>query len=310
MPVGRGTGRRHLARSRWARYDESPRDGGEDQAHPDVRRASTVAAPVGRRSGSIRITSCQATGVVTIRSEQLKGARLGAYEIVRVVGHGASASVYEGVHVALGKRVAIKVLHEHLADDERVRGRFLREGRVVARLRHPNIVDAHDVGVLDDVPYLVMELLVGQDLRKLLDDKRVLSVERALAILLPVASGLVTAHAAGVIHRDLKPGNVFLARGPRGTLVPKIIDFGLSEVTVGQTTSSVRENDVVAGTALYMAPEQTLGVKNASPASDQYALAAILYEAITGGPPFSPDVLAVLLDRIRTQPVRPPSEGR
>ena len=215
------------------------------------------------------------------RSEQLKGTRLGAYEIVRLLGHGATASVFEGVHVSLGKPVAIKLLHEHLADDTQVRARFLREGRVAARVRHPNIVDALDVGEEGDVPYLVMELLVGGDLRALLAEERVLPVERALALLLPIAAGLAHAHEAGVIHRDLKPGNIFLARGRRGDVTPKLVDFGLSKATLGDMTSSLTKAEM-AGTALYMAPEQTLGVKNASPASDQYALAAILYEAVAG----------------------------
>lgn len=210
--------------------------------------------------------------------------------------------------MGLGKRVAIKILHEHLAADARMRSRFLREGQVVARLRHPNIVDALDVGVFESVPYLVMELLVGRDLRALLADRRVLVLERALEILLPIASGLVAAHAAGVIHRDLKPANVFLAQGLHGDVMPKLVDFGLSRATLGKATSSLTEMDGVAGTALYMAPEQTLGLKYASPASDQYSLAAILYETITGRPPFAPDVMMAVLDRIRTGAIAPPSE--
>jgi serine/threonine protein kinase len=236
----------------------------------------------------------------------LKGARLGAYEIVRLRGHGSSASVFEGVHVALGKPVAIKLLHDHLADDSRIRNRFLREGQVVARLRHPNIVEALDVGVFEDVPYLVMELLVGVDLREHLAGKPALPLEEALALLLPIAAGLAAAHAAGVIHRDVKPGNIFLAQA-HGDVVPKLVDFGLSKMTMGLATSSLTEMDGVAGTALYMAPEQTQGVKFASAASDQYSLAAILYEATTGRPPFRAEQMLALLDRIRTEEIPPPS---
>jgi tRNA A-37 threonylcarbamoyl transferase component Bud32 len=237
----------------------------------------------------------------------LKGTRLGGYEVVRLLGHGASGSVFEATHVALGKRVAIKVLHEHLAADEQMRSRFVREGRVAARLRHPNAVDVLDVGVESEIPYLVMELLAGGDLRELLADVHLLSLEHALDFLLPIASALAQAHDLGILHRDLKPANIFLARDIRGDVVPKLVDFGLSKLGTEEGTSSLTATELVAGTLLYMAPEQTLGVKHSSPASDQYSLAAILYECITGEPPFRADGLAALVERIRTDVARPPS---
>jgi len=175
-------------------------------------------------------------------------------------------------------------------------------------MRHPNIVGLLDVGVEGSVPYIVMELLRGGDLRALLADVRILTLEHALAFLLPIASGLGHAHDLGIIHRDLKPANVFLARDVRDDVVPTLVDFGLSKVTLRGASSSHTESELVAGTALYMAPEQTLGVKNASPASDQYSLAAILYEAVTGQPPFEPDSVHVLLERIRTDAIRPASQ--
>jgi serine/threonine protein kinase len=242
------------------------------------------------------------------RSERLKGRRLGAYEVVRLIGHGATASVFEGDHVALGKKVAIKVLHEHLAHDGVVRNRFLREGRIAARLRHPNVVEALDVGLDGEVPYLVMELLFGVDLSALLAEQRVLPLERALAIVLPIASGLAAVHAAGIVHRDLKPANIFLARDARDVVTPKLLDFGLSKAKAPAGTSSLPVNTAVAGTVLYMAPEQTQGVKKATIASDQYSLAAILYEAITGRPPFPPEDVHALMERIRTGSIRPPRE--
>jgi serine/threonine protein kinase len=274
----------------WRRTPAAPK--GDGPTPRSSRRSSTLA--------------CTASFVP--RSEQLKGARLGAYEIVRLLGHGASASVFEGIHLSLGKPVAIKLLHEHLADDARIRSRFLREGSVIARLRHPNIVDALDVGVFDGVPYLVMERLTGGDLRAYLAGKRVVPLPDALGLLLPIASGLVAAHAAGVIHRDVKPANIFLAEGPRGDVVPKLLDFGLSKLTRGFATSSLTEMDGVAGTALYMAPEQTQGMKFASAASDQYSLAAVLYETLTGRPPFAGEAtMMALLERICTATIPAPS---
>jgi serine/threonine protein kinase len=246
---------------------------------------------------------------VGARSEQLKGTRFGAYEVVRLVGHGATASVFEATHVSLDKPVAIKLLHEHLAADVQVTSRFLREGRVAARLQHPNIVNVLDVGTDQGVPYLVMELLSGSDLRALLADVGSLSVEHALGFLLPILSALVHAHAAGVVHRDLKPANIFLARDAREIVVPKLVDFGLSKLATagGELSSALTATGLIAGTVLYMAPEQTFGVRNSSPASDQYSLAAILYEAITGLPPFQGDGVYALLDEIRSAAIRPPS---
>ncbi len=246
-------------------------------------------------------------GAFVARSEALRGARIGAYEIVRLIGHGATASVFEATHVALGKPVAMKILHEHLADDEQVQERFLREGRVAAKLRHPNTVIVLDVGAEAGVPYLVMEFLSGTDLRALLGDLGLLTVEHALAIVLPIASALAQAHDAGVLHRDLKPANIVLARDMRDDVVPKLVDFGLSKIAGAESTSSLTATELVAGTLLYMAPEQTRGVRNSSPASDQYSLAAILYEAIAGEPPFAADGVYALIERIRNELARPPS---
>jgi serine/threonine protein kinase len=245
------------------------------------------------------------------RSDRLKGARFGAHEIVRLIGHGATASVYEAVHVGLGKAVAIKLLHEHLATDEHLTARFVREGRVAARLAHPNAIDVLDVGVEDGVAYLAMELLRGSDLRAILADVGALPIEHAMRFLLPIASALQHAHDAGVLHRDLKPANIFLARDVRDDVVPKLVDFGLSKVVTGEMESALTQTELVAGTVLYMAPEQTHGVRFASPASDQYSLAAVVYEAITGAPPFDPEGgIYALIERVRTTSPRPPSAAR
>ncbi len=172
----------------------------------------------------------------------MRGVRLGPYEIGQVIGHGATASVFEAMHVDLGKRVAIKLLHEHLAADTQIATRFLREGRVAARLHHPNIVSVLDVGTADGTPYLVMELLTGDDLRVLLADVRILSVEHALGFLFPIISALAHAHERGVIHRDLKPANIVLSRDARQEIVPKLVDFGLSKIVhaTGEATAALR----------------------------------------------------------------------
>jgi serine/threonine-protein kinase len=245
----------------------------------------------------------------SLRSGLLMGVRLGPYEIGALIGHGATASVFEGTHTGLGKRVALKVLHEHLTTDEEMRARFVREGRVAARLEHPNVVGILDVGVEGDVAYLVMERLVGQDSAAYLREHGVLTVPQALEIVLPVAAALAFAHDRGVVHRDLKPANVFLARDRHGDVEPKIVDFGLSKMLTATVESApLTAHDTVIGTLQYMAPEQTLGTKHAGPRADQYSLAAILYEAVTGHTPFEDESFYALLEKVRHGKLVPPRE--
>jgi serine/threonine protein kinase len=245
----------------------------------------------------------------TMRSELLKGVRLGPYQIGALIGHGATASVFEGVHTGLGKSVAIKVLHEHLTCDEEMRARFVREGRVAARLDHPNVVGILDVGVEGDVAYLVMERLTGQDGSQFLRERKRVSIAEALDVLLPVAAALAFAHDRGIVHRDLKPANVFLARDHHGDVQPKIVDFGLSKLmTTMVETAPLTAHDTVIGTLQYMAPEQTFGTKHAGARADQYALAVILFEAVTGQAPFEDESFYALLEKVRHAPLPRPSE--
>ncbi len=239
------------------------------------------------------------------RSELLKGSRLGGYQVGALIGHGGTASVFEGTNVGLDKPVAIKVLHEHIARLEPMRARFVREAQLAATLEHPHVVTILDVGVEGELAYLVMERLQGQDLAAHLRARGKLPLQEALAFLLPVASALAFAHDRGILHRDLKPANVFLARDHHGAPLPKIVDFGLSKlVTDG---GALTEQDVVFGTLEYMAPEQTFGSARAGAKSDQYSLAAILYEAVTGHLPFERRDAKQLLDAIRYAPVMLPS---
>src|SRR5262245_55721270 len=165
----------------------------------------------------------------------LVGQSLGAYVLERLLGQGGMGSVYAARHRDIGKLVALKVLHPDDDASESARLRFQREGQAAARIRHRNVVDLYDAGNDGGRAFLVMELLEGEDLRKLLEREAPLPVERACDLLVPVAAGLLAAHEIGVVHRDLKPDNVFLASS-RSMLTPKLLDFGVSKLEAAQAS--------------------------------------------------------------------------
>jgi serine/threonine-protein kinase len=200
------------------------------------------------------------------------------------------ATVFEARHIDLGKRVALKVLRPEYAVFPAVRARFLREGQAAARIQHQHVADVTDVCDDHGVVFLVMEFLEGEDLSKLLDREKKLSVEQAADLLVPVIAALATAHEAGVVHRDLKPSNVFLVRERYGAIVPKLLDFGISKIhdpdEDGDEGPELTHTETVLGTPYYMAPELVRGAKNCSAFSDQYALGVVFYRCLTGRFPF------------------------
>jgi serine/threonine protein kinase len=212
------------------------------------------------------------------------GTRLGHYEILRLAGRGGMAMVYEGRHVAIGKRVAIKTLTPEVAAVPGARARFLREAQITSRARHPHIVDVTDMGTDAGQTYLVMEYLEGEDLEARLA-RGSLTVEETIDIALPVVAAVAAAHGEGIIHRDLKPSNVFLARFPDGSVDPKVLDFGISKPPADIDVSPLSADRFV-GSVGYVAPEQILDARNASAASDQHALGVVLYECLAGRTPY------------------------
>jgi serine/threonine protein kinase len=231
----------------------------------------------------------------------------GPYRILRRVGSGGMGSVFEAEDTSLGHRVALKLLHPHVARRPGAVERFLREGRAAARIQHPHVVRVFALGLKEETPYLAMELLRGDDLSQVIVGEGRLSVEGALDLVLPVMAAVAAAHDAGVIHRDLKPSNVCIIEGPDGRAYPKVVDFGVSKVIAGDGAADATVSDSVVGTAAYMAPEQARAAGSASFRSDQYSLGALLYQCLTGKLPFSGANVYEIVEAIMTTPLGAPS---
>jgi serine/threonine protein kinase len=204
-------------------------------------------------------------------SQTLAGGR---YRIEMQLALGGMAVVYLAHDEELRRPVAIKVLAEHLADDDAFRQRFLREARLAGRLTHPNVVQVYDVGETDGRPFIVMEFVPGTTLA----EGGKLAPERAVELALQACAGLQQAHVSGLVHRDIKPGNLLL----RDDGVLKIADFGIARAA--ETTHHTQAGTIL-GTAAYLAPEQARG-EEVTAAADIYSLGAVLYELLTGRPPY------------------------
>jgi hypothetical protein len=263
------------------------------------RRPETDAADL--KDSTPPISAASAAGIFA------EGSRFGAYVIGPCIGHGGMARIYRAEHEGLCRQVALKVLTAGVEQGTEGRARFLREARIAAAIKHPNVVNIFDIGVENHIPYLVMELLVGQDLESLLSSHGALSEHTIIDIIIPVVAGLVAVHDAGVVHRDLKPGNIFLSKGPNEEVEPKLLDFGISKAVGGDKMRLTSTQGLLMGTPLYMSPEAMLGT-DMTPASDQYSLGVVLYECATGVNPFMADSVAETARRVTTGQFTPISE--
>lgn len=218
----------------------------------------------------------------------------GRYRLERPLGQGGMGTVWVGTQLSLGREVAIKAIRAGRSHDQ---ARLEREARLLASLRHPAIVQVFDFGRSGGHGYLVMELVHGPSLEARLMSVGRLTAEEAVGVVLPLLEGLSAVHAAGVVHRDVKPANVLLVQ--EGSQVsPKLVDFGIARDGAGQQLT--REGDVV-GTPAYMAPEQFLG-RRVDHRADVWGVAATLYDLISGEPPFLGANLFEIMRRVESEP--------
>lgn len=213
------------------------------------------------------------------------GDAVGRWVLGEVLGRGASATVFAARHAELNRSAALKVLHHGAAFSSDARTRFLREGRAAASMTHAHAVAVYDVAVHQGVPYLVMERIEGETLSALLLREGKLPIARAVDLFLPIADALCAAHRVGIVHRDVKPANIAIVRD-REAERPVLLDFGAARLLLEQD-SDLTKSRAVLGTPAYMAPEQALAARSATPASDQFALAAVLLEMVSASLPYS-----------------------
>ncbi len=222
----------------------------------------------------------------------------GRYDVGHLLGSGGMAEVYEGQDRLLGRPVAIKVLRSQYASDPAFLERFRREAQAVAALSHPNIVAIYDTGMEDATPFIVMEYVQGRTLRDAIRDEGALPAFRAAEIGAQVAAALGVAHLRGLVHRDVKPGNVMLTAD--GTA--KVMDFGIARI---ETASPLTQPAAVVGTAQYISPEQAEG-RTVDGRSDIYSLGCVLYEMLTGQVPFTgPTPVAIAYRHVQDQVIPP-----
>ncbi len=269
---------------------------GSEPTCPYERSASDIVpAPAGDRGVSPYLSSSPPT------MPSLLG---GSYRIIELLEEGGMGRLYRAEHVRLRRPIAVKVLAHHLAHSPAALLRFQREAEIISQLHHPHVVHVLDFDTTEaGEPFIVMELLEGETLRVRLEREGVLPLDDILTIITQIASALAAAHQVGIIHRDLKPENIFLLQVDRGSLVCKLLDFGISKRTTGGT--NVTGEFELLGTPAYMAPEQAIPASPVDHRADEFALATIAYELLTGRQPFGGDSIPEIIHRL-THEAPPP----
>jgi eukaryotic-like serine/threonine-protein kinase len=234
------------------------------------------------------------------------------YELLTMIGRGGMGSVWEGKHVTLGTRVAIKFIEAEYIESPEARQRFDNEARTAATLGSKHAIQIYDHGVTEEgKPYIVMELLTGEPLDKRVERLGRLSLQDATRIIQQICRALQRAHDKGIIHRDLKPENIFLVRShDDDEEIAKLLDFGIAKFKPGATSgiSSSTKTGAILGTPFYMSPEQARGLRSVDQRSDLWSLAVIVYKCVTGVLPFDGESVGDLLVKICTAPPPVPSQ--
>jgi serine/threonine-protein kinase len=226
--------------------------------------------------------------------------KIGKYQIIERVGRGGMGTVLKAHDPVLDRTVALKVISDDLDVTNELRARFFREAQACARLSHPNIITVYDLADLDGRLFIVMEFLEGEELKKIIAQKRALSLEQKLSVMVQVCSGLAYAHQRGIVHRDIKPGNIFLLN----TGTAKILDFGIARIMSLET--SLTRTGLVMGTLRYMAPEQARG--RGDQRSDIFSVGAVFYELLAYRPAFPGEDPIQIIEALRDHEPVPPHE--
>ncbi len=222
---------------------------------------------------------------MSAQGEFAPGTVFGGYRIDQLIGRGGMGVVYRATQLALERPVALKAIQGHLAQDESFRHRFRREVMMAASIDHPNIIPVYEAGEIDGIPFLAMRYVPGTDLGLLIEQQGQLPLELIREVGEQIASALDAAHATGLVHRDVKPGNILVAHGGPGEVHSYLTDFGL---TKGRGESHLTKTGTWVGTVSYIAPEQIEG-RAIDGRADLYSFACVLYECVTGHPPFQRD---------------------
>src|SRR5713101_3407269 len=219
--------------------------------------------------------------------------KIGKYQVLERIGRGGMGMIFKAHDPVLNRAVALKVISSEIEVTDELRARFFREAQACARLSHPNIVTVYDMGEDNGRLFIVMEFLEGEEIKGLINHRKPLALEDKLAVMLQVCDGLHYAHQKGVVHRDIKPGNIFLLRNGQA----KILDFGIAQIASNE--GGLTRTGLIMGTLRYISPEQVQG--RADHRSDIFSIGAVFYEILSFRPPFTGEDPMHLLEQLRTE---------